>query len=128
MLMAYKGQLMSKVQIYLSKALKVNLGQDENGQQINVDLPFGLQEVDAEVAEHWFVKAHSQEIPQSAVANQALQAEFEQLQADHTALQAQSDAATKKIAELEKQAKADAKTIAELNKQIADAAAPEKAK
>jgi peptidoglycan hydrolase CwlO-like protein len=119
---------MSKVQIYLSKALKVNLGQDENGQQINVDLPFGLQEVDAEVAEHWFVKAHSQEIPQSAVANQALQAEFEQLQADHAALQAQSDAATKKIAELEKQAKADVKTIAELNKQIADAAAPEKAK
>lgn len=119
---------MSKVQVFLSKALKVNLGQDEHGQQINLDLPYGLQEVDPEVAEHWFVQAHAQEIPQSAIANQELQAEFEQLQADHTALQAQSDATTKKITELEKQAKADAKTIAELNKQIADAAAPEKAK
>lgn len=119
---------MSKVQVFLSKPLKVNLGQDENGQQINLDLPYGLQEVDPEVAEHWFVKAHSQEIPQSAVANQALQAELDQLKADHAALQAQSDAATKKITELEKQAKADAKTIAELTKQLADTSTPEKAK
>ena len=77
---------MSKVQVFLSKALKVNLGQDEHGQQVSLDLPYGLQEVDHEVAEHWFVQAHSQEIPQGAVANQELQAEFEQLQADYAAL------------------------------------------
>lgn len=115
---------MNKVQIFLSKPLVVNMGKDENGQQINLNLPQGLQEVDQEVAEHWFVKHHSEEIPQVAVANKELQEAYDQLKADYEALQMQSDAATKKIAELEKQAKADAKAIAELNKQIADAVAP----
>lgn len=112
---------MSKVQIFLSKPLKVNLGQDENGQQVNLDLPYGLQEVDSEVAEHWFVKAHSEEIPQSAVVNHELQEAHDQLKADYEALQTQSNEATKKIADLEKQAQADAKEIAELKQKIADA-------
>ncbi|MEX5443434.1 hypothetical protein WCE14_08705 [Acinetobacter schindleri] len=119
---------MNKVQIFLSKPLVVNMGKDGNGQQINLNLPQGLQEVDQEVAEHWFVKHHSQEIPQGAVANQELQEAYDKLQADHEALQTQSDAATKKIAELEKQAKADAKEIAELKQKIADASSTDNSK
>lgn len=119
---------MSKVQILLSKPLVVNMGKDKDGQQINLNLPQGLQEVDQEVAEHWFVKHHSQEITQSDVANKELQDAFDQLKAEYEALQTQSDAATKKIAELEKQAKADVKAIADLNKQIADISAGVKAK
>ncbi|WP_347454056.1 hypothetical protein [Acinetobacter thermotolerans] len=119
---------MSKVQIFLSKPLVVNMGKDENGQQINLNLPQGLQEVDQEVAEHWFVKHHSEEIPQSAVANKELQEAYDQLKADYEALQTQSDAATKKIADLEKQVKADAKEIAELKQKIADASSTDNIK
>ena len=119
---------MSKVKIFLSKPLVVNMGKDQDGQQINLNLPQGLQEVDQEVAEHWFVRHHSQEITQSDVANQELQNAYDQLKADHEALQAQSDAATKKIAELEKQAKADAKEIAELKQKIADASSADNSK
>ena len=42
---------MSKVKIFLSKPLVVNMGKDQDGQQINLNLPQGLQEVDQEVAE-----------------------------------------------------------------------------
>lgn len=119
---------MSKVQILLSKPLVVNMGKDKDGQQINLNLPQGLQEVDQEVAEHWFVKHHSQEITQSDVANQELQNAYDQLKAGHEALQTQSDAATKKIAELEKQAKADAKEIEVLKQKIADASSADNSK
>lgn len=119
---------MSKVQILLSKPLVVNMGKDKDGQQINLNLPQGLQEVDQEVAEHWFVKHHSQEITQSDVANQELQNAYDQLKANHEALQTQSDAATKKIAELEKQAKADAKEIEVLKQKIADASSADNSK
>ena len=107
-------------QILLTKQLVVNLGKDEHGQQKTVTLPAGVQEVDAEIADHWFVKAHSQEITPSIAINQELQDNFDQLKVDHEALQIQSNAATSKITELEKQAKADAKTIADLQKQIAE--------
>ena len=119
---------MSKVQILLSKPLVVNMGKDKDGQQINLNLPQGLQEVDQGVAEHWFVKHHSQEITQDVVVNHELQEAYDKLKEEFDALQTQSDAATKKIAELEKQAKADAKTIVDLNKQIADVSAGVKAK
>ena len=112
-------------QILLTKQLVVNLGKDEHGQQKTVTLPAGVQEVDAEIADHWFVKAHSQEITPSIAINQELQDNFDQLKADHAALQTQSNDATKKINELEAQAKADAKTIADLQKQIADNAKAE---
>lgn len=112
-------------QILLTKQLVVNLGKDEHGQQKTVTLPAGVQEVDAEIADHWFVKAHSQEITPSVAINQELQDNFDQLKADHEALQTQSNDATKKINELEAQAKADAKTIADLQKQIADNAKAE---
>lgn len=115
-------------QILLSKELTVNLGKDEHGQQKTVTLPAGLQEVDAEIAEHWFVKAHAQEITPSVAANKELQDTYDALLAEHEALKTQSAAADQKIAELEKQSKADSKTIAGLQKQITDEAAGVKAK
>ncbi|MDN5621580.1 MAG: hypothetical protein L0G96_00485 [Acinetobacter sp.] len=119
---------MSKVQILLSKPLVVNMGKDKDGQQINLNLPQGLQEVDQGVAEHWFVKHHSQEITQDVVVNHELQEAYDKLKEEFDALQTQSDAATKKIADLEKQAKADAKTIAELKQKIADASSADNSK
>mgnify|MGYP003611392314 FL=1 len=114
------------VQILLTKELVVNLGKDEHGQQNTVTLPAGVQEVDAEIAEHWFVKAHSQEITASAAANKELQDAHDVLVVEHEALKVQSAAADKKIADLEKQTKADAQTIADLKKQIADVTAAAK--
>lgn len=119
---------MSKVKIFLSKPLVVNMGKDQDGQQINLNLPQGLQEVDQEVAEHWFVKHHSQEITQDVVVNHELQEAYDKLKEEFDALQTQSDAATKKIADLEKQAKADAKEIAELKQKIADASSADDSK
>lgn len=119
---------MSKVKIFLSKPLVVNMGKDQDGQQINLNLPQGLQEVDQEVAEHWFVKHHSQEITQDVVVNHELQEAYDKLKEEFDALQTQSDAATKKIADLEKQAKANAKTIAELKQKIADASSADNSK
>ena len=114
------------VQILLTKELVVNLGKDEHGQQNTVTLPAGVQEVDAEIAEHWFVKAHSQEITASAAANKELQDAHDVLVVEHEALKVQSAAADVKIADLEKQTKVDAKTIADLKKQIADVTAAAK--
>lgn len=119
---------MSKVKIFLSKPLVVNMGKDQDGQQINLNLPQGLQEVDQEVAEHWFVKHHSQEITQDVVVNHELQEAYDKLKEEFDALQTQSDAATRKIADLEKQAKADAKEIAELKQKIADASSADNSK
>lgn len=112
------------IQILLTKELVVNLGKDKHGQQKTVTLPAGVQEVEAEIAEHWFVKAHSQEITASAAANKELQDAHDALVAEHEALKVQSAAADKKIADLEKQTKADAQAIADLKKQIADKQEP----
>lgn len=114
------------VQILLTKELVVNLGKDEHGQQNTVTLPAGVQEVEAEIAEHWFVKAHSQEITTSAAANKELQDAHDVLVVEHEALKVQSAAADVKIADLEKRTKVDAKTIADLKKQIADVTAAAK--
>lgn len=114
------------VQILLTKELVVNLGKDEHGQQNTVTLPAGVQEVDAEIAEHWFVKAHSQEITAFAAANKELQDAHDVLVVEHEALKVQSAAADVKIADFEKQTKVDAKTIADLKKQIADVTAAAK--
>ncbi len=112
-------------QILLSKELTVNLGKDEHGQPNTLKLPAGLQEVSDEVADHWFVKAHAQEITSSVAANKELQDAFDALKAEHEALVAQSSEADKKIAALEKQGKADAVKIAELEKNQAEAKSTE---
>lgn len=109
------------VQILLSKELVVNMGKDEHGQQKTVTLPAGVQEVKAEIAEHWFVKAHSQEITASDTANKELQDAYEKLKADHELLQNQSDAATSKIAELGEQIKGKDQEIAALKLQLSKA-------
>ena len=81
---------MSKLkQILLTKQLVVNLGKDEDGQQKTITLPMGLQEVDSEIADHWFVKAHAQEITPSIAINQELQNAHDLLTSEHEALKVQ---------------------------------------
>ena len=93
---------MSKtVKILLTRPLNVNLGRDENGQVKSVQLHAGFQEVEQEVAENWFVKAHCQEITTDDVQNAELQMQLDKANEDLVVLQAQSDAATAKIIELE---------------------------
>lgn len=115
-------------QILLSKQLVVNLGNDEHGQQKTVTLPPGLQEVDAEVAEHWFVKAHAQEITQTVVVNKDLQDAHDLLAVEHEALKVQSAAADEKIGELEKSDQAKDKEIEALKVQLAKAQTPPETK
>ena len=116
------------VQILLTKELVVNLGKDENGQQKTVTLPAGVQEVDAEVADHWFVKAHAQEITPSVAANQELQDAHDLLTVEHKALKVQSAAADVKIAELEKSGQAKDEEIEALKVQLAKAQTPPETK
>lgn len=124
---------MSKmVQILLSKQLTVNLGRDEHGEAKTVVLEAGLQEVEQEIAEHWFVKAHSQEITSSDTHSHELQAALDAANAELVSLKEQCTAADEKIAEMTKKSAADAKTIENLKTQLAKAqqapAADEKAK
>lgn len=93
---------MSKqVQILLSRPLTVNLGTDENGQARTHKLAVGLQHVDAEIADNWFVKAHCQEISNNDIQTGELQKQLEIANEELNILQTQSDAATKKIGQLE---------------------------
>lgn len=115
-------------QILLTKQLVVNLGKDEHGQQKTVTLPAGVQEVDAEVADHWFVKAHAQEITPSVAINQELQNTHDLLTAEHEALKVQSAAADVKITELEKSGQAKDKEIEALKVQLAKAQTPPETK
>ncbi|MDQ9023183.1 hypothetical protein ACFODO_20910 [Acinetobacter sichuanensis] len=113
---------MSKlVQILLTKQLTVNLGRDDQGEVKTVVLEAGIQEVEQEIAEHWFVKAHSQEITTSDASSHALQVELDTANAAIKSLTAQSTAADAKIAELEKAGKAKDKEIADLKVQLTKA-------
>ncbi|MFW6573410.1 hypothetical protein BAX55_15900 [Acinetobacter baumannii] len=90
-----------KVQILLSRPLSVNLGTDEHGLPRSHKLNAGLQTVDEEIAENWFVKAHCQEISSNDIQTGELQKQLEKANEDLSILQAQSDEATKKIEQLE---------------------------
>lgn len=90
-----------KVQILLSRPLNVNLGKDENGQPKSIKLVAGLQEVDREVADNWFVKSHCQEISSQDAQNGELQALLDKANEDLKILQTQSDAATAQITQLQ---------------------------
>ncbi|MFX7083683.1 hypothetical protein ABTI07_03530 [Acinetobacter baumannii] len=93
---------MSKqVQILLSRPLSVNLGTDEHGLPRSHKLNAGLQTVDEEIANNWFVKAHCQEISSNDIQTGELQKQLEKANEDLSILQAQSDEATKKIEQLE---------------------------
>ncbi|OCZ58467.1 STY1053 family phage-associated protein [Acinetobacter seifertii] len=93
---------MSKqVQILLSRPLTVNLGTDEHGQPISVKLSPGLQYVEPEIADNWFVKAHCQEISSNDIQTGELQKQLDKANKALQALQTQSDEATQKIGQLE---------------------------
>ncbi|MEW0891479.1 hypothetical protein AB0T03_03450 [Acinetobacter baumannii] len=86
-----------KVQILLSKQLTVNLGKDENGNPRTLKLEAGLQEVDPEIADHWFVKAHAQEIPSNAAYTNELEGLIKEKDDEIAAMQIQLDKATEQI-------------------------------
>jgi len=93
---------MSKqVQILLSRSLTVNLGTDEHGQPKSEKLSAGLQLVDSEIAENWFVKAHCQEISNNDIQTGELQKQLEIANEELSILQSQSNEDTKKIGQLE---------------------------
>lgn len=113
---------MSKlVQVYLSKRLTVNFGRDDQGEAKTIVLEEGFQEVEQDVAEHWFVKAHLKEFTANDSSSHALQIELDAANAAIESLTAQSTAADAKIAELEKTAKAKDKEIADLKVQLTKA-------
>lgn len=68
---------MAKIKIYVKKAFKL-LGDDGK----HTDYPVGNHTVEKEVAEHWFVKAHTGDEPpvdpESAAAADALRAQLEE--------------------------------------------------
>ena len=109
------------IQILLSKQLTVNLGRDEQGQAKTVVLQAGLQEVEQEVAEHWFVKANAQEVTSSDTQSHELQQALDKANEDLKVLQAQADAATTKISDLTTDVKDRDEEIKNLKIQLAKA-------
>lgn len=110
-----------QVQILLTRPLTVNLGTNEHGQAITVKLNSGLQSVDQDVADNWFVKAHCQELTQEDVENGELQKQVEKLQGDLKVLQEQSDEATKTIEKLQADVQEKDKEISDLKIQLVKA-------
>lgn len=110
-----------QVQILLSRPLTVNIGTDEHGRAITVKLQAGLQSVDQNVADNWFVKAHCQELTHEDLQTGELQKQVEQLEGDLHVLQEQSDKATETIAKLNDDAQAKDKEISDLKIQLVKA-------
>lgn len=109
------------VQILLTKQLTVNLGRDDQGEAKTVVLQAGLQEVEQDVAEHWFVKAHAQEVSAGDTHSHGLQVALDAANAAIESLTAQTAAADGKIAELEKSGKIKDKEISDLKVQLTKA-------
>ena len=106
---------MSKlVQVYLSKRLTVNFGRDDQGEAKTIVLEEGFQEVEQEVAEHWFVKAHLKEFTSNDSSSHALQNELDAANAAIESLTTQSEAATAKINQLTDDLKNRDKDVADL--------------
>jgi chromosome segregation ATPase len=113
---------MSKlVQILLSKQLTVNLGRDDQGEAKTIVLQPGLQEVEQDIAEHWFVKAHSQAITSSDALSGELQVALDAANAAIESLTNQSEAATDQINQLTDDLKNRDKEVADLKIQLAKA-------
>ena len=111
---------MSKlVQILLSKQLTVNLGRDDQGEAKTIVLQPGLQEVEQDIAEHWFVKAHSQAITSSDALSGELQVALDAANAAIESLTTQSEAATDQINQLTDDLKNRDKEVADLKIQLA---------
>ncbi|KAF1012868.1 MAG: hypothetical protein GAK29_04796 [Acinetobacter bereziniae] len=113
---------MSKlVQIYLSKRLTVNLGRDDQGEAKTIVLEEGFQEVEQEVAEHWFVKAHLKEFTSNDSSSHDLQVALDAANAAIESLTTQSEAATAQINQLTDDLKNRDKEIGDLKIQLAKA-------
>ena len=113
---------MSKlVQIYLSKRLTVNLGRDDQGEAKTIVLEEGFQEVEQEVAEHWFVKAHLKEFTSNDSSSHDLQVALDSANAAIESLTTQSEAATAQINQLTDDLKNRDKEVADLKIQLAKA-------
>lgn len=87
---------MAKVQILLPKPILVHLSKDDK-----VELNAGIQEIDEELANHWYVAAHSQPITSQDLAIDSVQKELEaatasisEKDAEIAELKAQLEAAT----------------------------------
>lgn len=107
------------VQILLSKQLTVNLGRDDQGEAKTVVLQAGLQEVEKEIAEHWFVAAHAQEVPaHSAYANE-LEEIIKQKDIELASMQIQIDEAAKQHLKHGEEIKAKDKELSDLKIQSA---------
>ncbi|MDE3320740.1 STY1053 family phage-associated protein [Acinetobacter nosocomialis] len=113
---------MSKlVKILLGKQLTVNLGRDEQGEAKTVVLQEGLQEVEEEIAKHWFVAAHAQEIPESSAYSSELENLIQQKDEEIAAMQIQIDEAGKQILKHDDEMKAKDKEISDLKIQLTKA-------
>lgn len=113
---------MSKlVQILLSKQLTVNLGRDDQGGAKTIVLQPGLQEVEQDIAEHWFVKAHAQAINPSDALSGELQVALDAANAAIESLTTQSEAATAQINQLTDDLKKRDKEVDDLKIQLAKA-------
>ncbi|WP_269914804.1 STY1053 family phage-associated protein [Acinetobacter sp. HY1485] len=104
---------MSKVQILLSKDLVIHLSKDEK-----VELKAGINEVDSELAEHWYVAAHSQPITSSDLETDGLKKQLEDVQAELATATTQLDEANKTITTLQADAKKKDTELAGLKKQL----------
>lgn len=87
---------MAKVQILLPKPILVHLSKDDK-----VELPAGIQEIDEELAKHWYVAAHSQPITSHDLEVDSVKKDLEaattalsEKDAEIEALKAQLEAAT----------------------------------
>lgn len=108
---------MAKVKILLEKPLTVYLDKDTS-----VSLDAGLQEVDKVVAEHWYVKAHSQPISDEALEVDEAKKALKKLQIELKNSKDQLVEAGEKLAEKDNliadlQAKLDAATKSEQPKE-----------
>ncbi|MFV0410950.1 MAG: hypothetical protein ACK5LJ_15005 [Paracoccus sp. (in: a-proteobacteria)] len=108
---------MAKVKILLEKPLTVQIDKEQS-----VSLEAGLQEVDKAVAEHWYVKAHSQPITDSDLKADQAKATLKAAQTELKAVKEQLTSAEAKIAEQEKliadlQAKVNATPLSTSNEE-----------
>lgn len=91
------------VKINLSRPVRLHLDVEQSkaveqahGLTGVLDLPAGIQEVDEVIAEHWFVKAHFEPLPEDAPQSQGTEGEGDQDSAQNSEQTAAPEKATKK--------------------------------
>ena len=104
---------MAKVKILLERPLVVHINKEES-----VSLDAGLQEVDKEIAEHWYVKVHSQPITDDVLQVDESKKALKAVQGDLKTAKSQLADADKKIAE-------QAQLIGELQSKLNELKSPD---